>query len=174
MSFRSFQPNRGTPNGFASLDSAGHLPLAQFPGQEIAYAEYTAGTLLVPAAVTQIPGLQIVIPAGTGPYVVEFSGTNQATATAVNGVAIIDTEIVDEGGVVLDTARCRCQIPVSGQVWEMRALAKRRMPATPVAKTIKAMHAATVASATPNLLSGPGNATAVLAPGPVYLTAYLR
>lgn len=143
-------------------------------GQEIAYAEYTAGTLAVPGSETAIPSLQITIPAGTGPYWVEFGGTYQATATATNGVAIVFAVIRDEGNLVLDVARLRGQIPASAQLWEMRGVAKKRMAPTSTAKTITVTHLATLSSATANLLSGTGTVNSLTNPGPVFLTAYGR
>lgn len=140
------------------------------PGAEIGYAEYTAGNISVPTTATQISALQIAIPAGTGPYWVEFGATFQGTATATNGIAICFAEIRDESNVVLAVARTRAQIPVSAQVWEIPAFAKRRMAATDTAKTLSIWHLATLSSATANMVTGVGTDLA----SPAYITAYIR
>lgn len=142
-------------------------------GLEIAYAEYTGSAIALTTSATAIPGVQIAIPAGTGAYVVEFLGSYSATATATNGAAIVEVQLQDENGINLYTAYMRAQIPASGQLWNMQAPIKRRMPATATAKTLKVLHWVVVSNATAQLNAGPGNAVDTNF-GPCFLQAYTR
>lgn len=162
------------------VDTANWVQIAQ-GGGEIAYAEATAAiNLAVAATLTDIAGLSIGIPAGTGPYVVELwiptlqvAFTAGATAASNCGVRSL---LVDEGAIQLAHSLWKAKAQAASATDQTPGVwVKRKMPATASAKTIKAQwYLSTITNVTnATIFAGPGTSTGApgLDLGPMFIRA---
>lgn len=155
---------------------------------EIAYAEITANWgMTTPGALVanqfvDIPGLSIVIPAGTGTYqleallpAVQISWGASATAATT---ADVHTSLVDEGNVLLAQSIWRTHAPAaSGSAFNNLAI-RKRMPATASQKTIRVQLATSLITNVANIIiwANAGNVTpqGINNMGPSFIQAVTR
>lgn len=152
----------------------------------IAYAEATAAQNLLVAtagAYTDVTGLQIVVPAGSGPYMLESyipALLIQGGASNVAGDTFnVHLVLQDEGGVNLVSATAQIEMAAANKAEIVAMLAKKKMPNPTSDKTIKSRlywspSRAGIGNLT--LYNGPGTSTGApsLDSGPAYIEAVTR
>lgn len=147
------------------FDQSKWLQLAA--GGEIAYGQNITDTSTVgTAGFTTIPGCQVAIPAGCGPYMLEFWGHYSIAATAAAGGAQLEVQFTDELGGSTLFGVWLTRLPSASQSAKQPVFFKIRMPATTIPKTFTVQDVAIVASATVS------RSFASNAPG--YIQAYAR
>jgi hypothetical protein len=139
---------------------------------EIAYAEYTAANIVgVNNATADVPGVQIVVPAGAPSFALHAFADIRHTATAANFQGISTLIIYDvDAAAPLKLASYRSNSPTTAWVAEDTLNVWTPLPATPTARTFKLQVYTQFADGTITTL-GPG--TAASAPAP-FLRAVTR
>lgn len=148
-------------------------PSTNEPGTQIAYAENTALDMTLSGTLTDVPSLQIMVPAGTPSFWLEhYVPAASITATASNGAGFALMYIINaSGGGSVASSVYRAQIPVSGQLAQSYIIIKRQMPGIDVDTTYKVQGSATVSNATVRLQSATGELGSL---SPAYLRAEIR
>lgn len=132
------------------VDSANWIVWAQ-GGGEIAYAEYTGVdiAMTVNFQLYDVPGVQIVVPAGTGPYTIEGMIQMSMTTTATNGAGLASASLWDvDNAVTLVQGVLQDQVVTTGKVIQGVAAFKKRFPATSTSRTFKLQGAAVLNNVT--------------------------
>lgn len=140
-------------------------------GGEIAYAENLTNAMLNPvpaAADTDLPGLQIVVPAASGAHTVEarvpMVQINTNAGVVVGELVVVHMMIVDEGGieVAMDSWEQVINLASTGKPHQKSMFAKRRLPNNAAQKSYKAqmfLQSNNAGHETVTAWSGPGNET---------------
>lgn len=120
---------------------------------------------LVNNGVVDVPGLQIVVPAGSPDFIIRAAAEMEATTTAVNGWARMVLLLYDvtAGNVLMKQGWVQGISPLSGQNISGIASIEEAILSQAVSKTYKLSTFCNMASVTPKLKS-PGTATSTFTP----------